>query len=164
MILKKEKYEHIGGSALGGGFFMAFIKLLYNMTDYDHAIKLASKGNRYNVDLKVGDIYSPDDSRIDAVFRQFTAASFGKINDSETVYDEADLLNSVICLIGENIGTIAIERVNLHNVKNLIFCGGFLKNNKPLRQILKLMCSINKKKAIYLEHSMFTGAIGSLNL
>ncbi|MCJ7650914.1 MAG: hypothetical protein MUP85_20065, partial [Candidatus Lokiarchaeota archaeon] len=74
MILKKESYEHIGGSALGGGFFMALIKLLYKITSYDEAIDLAEQGDRYKVDLKVADIYSPEDQRINAIFREFTAA------------------------------------------------------------------------------------------
>jgi len=166
MIVKKEGYEHIGGSALGGGFFMALIKLLYNITNFNEALEIAQQGNRYNVDLKVSDIYSPQDQRIDAIFRQFTAASLGKINSRNKVekFNDGDLLNSLICMIGENIGTIAIEKAKNHNVKYLIFCGGFVSNNRPLKQILTLLCSINKKKAIFLNHSIFAGAIGALNL
>ncbi len=166
MILKKEGYEHIGGSALGGGFFMALIKLLYNFTNFNEAVEIAQQGDRYNVDLKVADIYSPQDQRIDAIFRQFTAASLGKINSRNKVekYSDGDLLNSLICMIGENIGTIAIEKAKNYDVKYLIFCGGFVSNNRPLKQILTLLCSINKKKAIFLNHSIFAGAIGAINL
>ena len=164
MILKKEQYEHIGGTALGGGFFMALIKLLYNMENFDEAILLAAKGNRFKVDLKVADIYSPEDTRVDALFREFTAASLGKIGApfNSTDYEKADLLNSLICLIGENIGTIAIERANFHDIKDLVFCGGFLNYNKPMQKMLSQMCLFNKKKAIFLEYSMFAGALGML--
>jgi len=167
MILKNEaKYEHVGGSALGGGFFMALIKLLYNITSFNEAIQLAQKGNRYKVDLKVADIYSPEDQRVTAIFREFTAASLGKINSRGKIesYNKEDLLNSLICMIGENIGTIAVEQAKSHDVKYLIFCGGFVSNNKPLKQILTLLCSINKKKAVFLDHSIFAGAIGAINL
>lgn len=164
MIIKKEQYQHIGGSALGGGFFMALIKLLYNIDNFDDAIILATKGNRFNVDLKVADIYSPEDTRVDALFREFTAASLGKVGAplNSTDYEKADLLNSLICSIGENIGTIAIERANLHDIKDLVFCGGFLNYNKPMQKILSQMCMFNKKKGIFLEHSMFAGALGML--
>ena len=166
MILKKESYEHIGGSALGGGFFMALIKLLYKITSYDEAIDLAEQGDRYKVDLKVADIYSPEDQRINAIFREFTAASLGKINSRGKIenYNKEDLLNSLICMIGENLGTIAVEQAKNHNIKYLIFCGGFVSNNKPLKQVLRLLCTINKKKAIFLNHSIFAGAIGALKL
>ena len=166
MILKKESYEHIGGSALGGGFFMALIKLLYNITSYDEAIELAQQGDRYKVDLKVADIYSPEDQRVNAIFREFTAASLGKINSRGKIedYNKQDLLNSLICMIGENLGTIAVEQAKNHNVKYIIFCGGFVSNNKPLKQVLTLLCAINKKKAIFLNHSIFAGAIGALKL
>jgi len=69
----------LGGSAMGGGFFMGLIKLLFNMDDYFDAIELVRKGNRFNVDLKVADIYDIDDTRVDKLFREFTAASLGKI-------------------------------------------------------------------------------------
>jgi len=166
MILKKERYKHIGGSALGGGFFMALIKLLYKITSYNEAIELAEQGDRYKVDLKVADIYSPEDQRINAIFREFTAASLGKINSRGKIehYNKGDLLNSLICMIGENIGTIAIEKANNHNIQYLVFGGGFISNNKPLKQVLTLLCTINKKKAIFLNHSLFAGAIGALKL
>ena len=166
MILKKESHKHIGGSALGGGFFMALVKLLYNITNYNEILDLAQQGNRYKVDLKVGDIYSPEDQRINAIFREFTAASLGKINLIEKIedYEKQDLINSLVCIIGENLGTIAVERAKNHDVKYLIFCGGFVSNNKPLKQVLTMLCTINKKKAMFLNHSMFAGAIGALKL
>jgi type II pantothenate kinase len=164
MILRREKFEHIGGSALGGGFFMALIQLLYNMDNFDEAIKLASKGNRYKVDLKVADIYSPEDNRINPMFRQFTAASFGKISSIIHFgdYQKADLLNSLICMIGENVGTIAIEKAKSHKTQNLVFCGGFMVNNQTIQKLLSLICTFNQMKTIFLDQSIFSGALGML--
>jgi len=164
MILRTEKFEHIGGSALGGGFFMALIQLLYDMDNFDEGIKLASKGNRYNVDLKVADIYSPEDNRVSSLFRQFTAASLGKINSVIKFgdYKRADLLNSLISMIGENVGTIAIEKAKAHKIENLVFCGGFMVNNKVIQKILSLLCTYNQMKTIFLQHSVFSGALGML--
>ena len=164
MILRKKKFEHIGGSALGGGFFMALIQLLYDMDNFSEGIKLALKGNRYNVDLKVADIYSPEDNRVSSLFRQFTAASLGKISNTVKFgdYQKADLLNSLICMIGENVGTIAIEKANSHEIENLVFCGGFMENNKIIQKLLSLLCIYNQMKPIFLEHSVFSGALGML--
>ena len=59
---------------------MGIIKLVLKMDDFTEVLQLAKKGNRYNLDLKVSDIYDPEDTRVDLIFREFTAASFGKIN------------------------------------------------------------------------------------
>jgi len=79
IVLKNDKIEHLGGSAIGGGFFMGLIKLLFNLDEFFDAIDLARKGNRFRIDLKVSDIYDIDDTRVDKLFREYTAASLGKI-------------------------------------------------------------------------------------
>jgi len=164
VLLKKQTFKHIGGSALGGGFFMGFIKLLYNIGDFENAIKIAETGDRYNIDLKVSDIYESKDHRINLVFREFTAASFGKIENipNSNFIKKEDVINSIVCLIGENLGTMANLMAESNNINNLVFCGGFLRNNKILQRILSAICGINKKKAIFLKNSEFCGAIGSL--
>lgn len=164
VLLKKQEFKHIGGSAIGGGFFMGFIKLLYDIDDFQEAIKLAEKGDRYNIDLKVSDIYEPKDHRVNLIFREFTASSFGKIEqniDINTVKKE-DVINSLICLIGENLGSTANLMAKNHNMNTLVFCGGFLRNNKILQRIFSVICGINKKKAIFLKNSEFCGALGAL--
>lgn len=156
-------FEHIGGSAMGGGLFMGLIKLLFNMDDYFNAINLARKGNRFSVDLKVADIYDIEDNRVDKLFREFTAASLGKITkdfDIKSLKKE-DLINSLIGIIGENIGTIATLMAESYNMKNIVFCGGFLIENNPLKQILSLLCKFKRKKPVFIENSEFAGAIGA---
>lgn len=164
IILKTESFKHLGGTALGGGLFMGLLKLLFNMNNFREAIKLASKGNRNNVDLKVSDIYDPEDDRVDSIFREFNAASFGKIVDDFDINSaqKADVLNSLINIIGENIGIIAYQMAKNNDIDNIVFCGGFLKDNKVLKRILSLLCRVNNIKATFLKNSEFCGAIGAL--
>ncbi len=164
IVLKNDNVEHIGGSAMGGGLFMGQIKILFNLDDYFDAIDLARKGNRFSVDLKVADIYDIEDTRVDKLFREFTAASLGKIKkdfDIKSLKKE-DLINSLIGIIGENIGTIATLMAEKYNVKNIVFCGGFLIGNKTVKQILSLLCKLKRKKPIFIENSEYSGAIGAL--
>ncbi|NVM01144.1 MAG: hypothetical protein HWN67_02330 [Candidatus Helarchaeota archaeon] len=161
ITLKKENLvKHLGGSALGGGLFMGLVKFLYNITDYYEAINLSKSGNRYNVDLKVSDIYAPEDNRVDQIFREFTAASLAKLE--KNLASKEDVINSIICLIAENLGIIANLMAENNNINNLVFSGGFLKGNKILKDILLAICQFNKKKAIFLKNSEFCGAIGAL--
>ncbi len=164
IVLVNDKITHLGGSALGGGFFMGIIKILFNMTDFQEAINIAKKGNRYNVDLKVSDIYSPEDKRVDLLFREFTAASLGKIDENFRITSlmKEDFINSIICMIGENLGTIATAIAVNNDVKEIIFCGGFLIENRILKKLLTLLCKVKNKKAVFLKNSEFCAAIGAL--
>ncbi|MFX1379558.1 MAG: hypothetical protein ACFFA4_10740 [Promethearchaeota archaeon] len=164
IILMDRNFKHLGGSALGGGFFMGIIKLLYDLNDFQEAISVAKKGNRYVVDLKVSDIYSPEDNRIDLLFREYTAASLGKIDEDFNVnsLNKEDFINSIICMIGENVGTIATNIAVYNDVRDIIFCGGFLIENRILKNIISLICRVNNIKAIFLKNSEYCGAIGAL--
>jgi len=164
IVLKDDSIKHLGGSALGGGFFMGLVKSIFDLDDFYKAISIAQKGNRYNVDLKVSDIYHPDDKRVGLLFREFTAASLGKINEKFNIksLSQEDFINSIICLIGENLAIIANSMADNNDVKNIVFCGGFIKENKILRKILSLICKVNKKKGIFLKNSEFCAAIGAL--
>ena len=166
IVLKKEKIEHLGGTAMGGGFFMGLLDLIFNSTiaDFSEATNLASKGDRFRVDLKVGDIYNVEDDRVDKLFREFTAAAMGKINKSFDLNSikKEDIISSLIGTIGENIGTIATLIAENHEVKHIIFCGGFLIGNKQLKQILSILCKFKRIKPIFIENSVYAGAIGAL--
>ena len=166
MVSKKDAFKHLGGSALGGGFFMGLLKILFNMDDFQEALEIAKKGTRYNVDLKVSDIYAPEDKRINILFREFTAASLGKIDHGFSLnnLNKGDFINSLICMIGENIGMLANLMADKNEISNIVFCGGFLKENRIAKKILSLMCNVNKKKAIFLKHPEFCAAMGALLL
>jgi len=161
-IVYKDKFiKHLGGTAIGGGFFMGLIKLLYNITDFKDALAFSTQGNRYNVDLKVSDIYDKEDNRVDALFKEFTAASFSKI-DKLSIINKEDVINSLIHLIAENIGMLACFMADRVKIKNLVFCGGFTINNKILKKGLTRICRIQQKKALFLQNAEYMGAIGAL--
>ncbi len=164
VVLKNATFKHLGGSAMGGGMFMGLMKLLYGLNDYKKIIQLANKGNRYNIDLKVSDIYAEDDPRIEDFFRAFTASSLGKINDIQNLVEvrKEDIIHSILGIIAENIGLIATLFANLYEVTEIIFCGGLLIENKILKNLLKLMVKSRGKNAVFLKNSEFAGALGAL--
>jgi len=166
LVLKRDNIEHLGGSAMGGGLFMGLINSLFSESsmDYQKAINLASKGDRFKVDLKVGDIYDIEDDRVNKLFREFTAASFGKINNANDFISvkKEDIINSIIGVIGENLGTIATLAAENRKIKNIVFCGGLLIGNKPLKQILSLLCKFKGLKSHFINNSVFSGALGAL--
>lgn len=163
-LKKKETFKHVTGSALGGAFFNGLNELFFGETEYSDLLKMAKQGNRCNVDLKVDDIYHPDDNRVDTMFREFTAASLGKIGSekSKENHKQVDIIQSILNSIGETIGTIACLVAKNEDIKEIIFIGGFLRQNFILKQILKIICQINNKRAIFIKHSEYAGSIGAL--
>ncbi|MFX1323795.1 MAG: hypothetical protein ACFE8N_02490 [Promethearchaeota archaeon] len=166
MISKKDSIEHLGGTAMGGGFLMGLMRVLFNINDFQELMSVAKIGTRYNVDLKVSDIYDKDDYRIDHLFREFTAASLGKINQHfDTRYlKKEDFINSVICMIGESVGSLATLMAENNDIDNIVFCGGFLKENKIAKRILSLMSMLKNKNPIFMRDSEFSASIGALYL
>jgi type II pantothenate kinase len=164
IILKNESIEHIGGSALGGAFFLGILNLLFSHIEYNEAIKLARGGNRDNIDLKVLDIYEKDDNRVPSTFKMFTAASLGKLIDHSVLnrIKKEDLINSVINLIAENVGNYAISNAKAYVVNKIVFAGGFLINNSQLKQTLTIMCKFNNLTPVFLKNSEYAGALGAL--
>jgi len=161
----ENNFERVGGSALGGGTFMGLIKLLFNMEDYEVAIDLAKKGNPYNVDLKVSDIYDDEDDRIDALFRQFTASSLGKVAKYRDLrYFKEDVINSIIALISENLASQLILYAKNRNIKDIILSGGFLNGNFILKQVVSIICKLNGIKPYFLKYNDFVSAFGAINL
>ena len=159
IIYSNDEIRHLGGTALGGGFFMGLIDKLFNLRDYHDILKLAKSGNRYNIDLKVADIYDKEDPRVDSLFREFTAASFSNIKPNA---QKQDLIHSILCMLGENIGTIVCLYAEKEHAENIIFCGGFLKDNRILGRILMSICGFHKKKGHFIRNPEFMGAVGAL--
>ncbi len=161
IVLLDKEARHLGGTALGGGYFIGLVQKLFEINDYDKALKLAKIGNRYNVDLQVSDIYDKQDPRIDSLFREFNAASLGRLNPQANIQD---YINSILCMLGENIGTISCLFAETEHVNEIIFCGGFLKNNRVLIKVLKMICRYHNKKAIFLKNPEYVGSIGTLEI
>jgi type II pantothenate kinase len=159
VVLGYDEIRHLGGTALGGAYFMGLIKALFNITDYNEALSLAKSGNRFNVDLKVADIYDKDDDRVDPLFREMTAASYGKLAANAK---KEDFIQSLLWMLGENIGTISCLFANSEKVSSIIFCGGFLRDNRILKRVLKMICRFHKKHVSFLKYPEFMGAVGAM--
>ncbi len=161
VLFDGEQIEHLGGTALGGSFFHAVMGLTFSEIDYNKLIKL--KGNRYNLDLKVSDIYSDEDPRISNVFREFTAATLGKVSGLKDpkLVNIGDFSDSLINFIGENLGIIACSTAKVYDTQNILFCGGFLQKNRSLTRTLKALCKMNQLNCYFLKNPIFHGAVGA---
>eukprot|EP01112_Ceratiomyxa_fruticulosa_P018954 TRINITY_DN6134_c0_g2_i6.p1 TRINITY_DN6134_c0_g2~~TRINITY_DN6134_c0_g2_i6.p1 ORF type:complete len:566 (+),score=114.93 TRINITY_DN6134_c0_g2_i6:1370-3067(+) len=179
-------FQRVDGTSLGGGTFWGLCSLLTGLKDFDQMLDLSTKGESNNVDLVVGDIYGSDYSAI-GLSSDVIASSFGKIiyqyrkgekkdkkedeNESGVKSEEeggqlskADIVNSLLKMMCNNIAQIAYldaMRFNLHR----IYFGGFFIRDNPV-SMQKISYAVNfwskgKMKAMFLRHEGYLGALGA---
>ncbi|MBP1949257.1 type II pantothenate kinase [Virgibacillus litoralis] len=152
--------QRIGGSGIGGGTLMGLAYLLTGVEDYARMVKLASNGDRGNVDLKVKDIF---EGALPPISGDLTASNFGK-KESMLAYNPSasDILASIIGMIGEVIVTISSQMAAQYNVGSIVYIGSSFLSNPLLRDIIEEYTKLAGKEPVFLEKGEYCGALGSL--
>lgn len=115
----KLNYEHLGGTGIGGGTFLALCKEMLGITDIDQIITFFSTGNLSNVDLTVNEIIGTNIGKIPG---HKTAANLGKITRSDN-YSTEDLAKGIINLIAQSIGTCAVFAAQAYKAQKITLVG-----------------------------------------
>ncbi|KAI6220366.1 Pantothenate kinase 1 [Aphelenchoides fujianensis] len=166
VVRGKNNFQRVSGSSIGGGFFHGLCALLCQVTSFEEAIELATRGDNHNVDKLVKDIYG---SGYDSVGlpEETVAASFGKAISAEgqAAMSREDLARSALVTTANNIGSIALNVANQHKVDRIVFVGNFLRVNPLAARLLASAMefwSKGQKKALFLKHEGYFGAMGCL--
>lgn len=97
--MKNGSYTHIGGSGVGSGNAPRHFKKMFGTTDVTELFKLAEKGNRLNVDITIGHLFSGTDT----LPLDLTASNLAKAADNATAEDWAlALVNTVMEVAGSD--------------------------------------------------------------
>ncbi|KAK0408000.1 hypothetical protein QR680_003715 [Steinernema hermaphroditum] len=162
----QSSFERVCGSSIGGGFFQGLCCLLCNCATLEEAIELASEGDNRNVDKLVLDIYGEDYDAV-GLSGDIVAASFGKIcsmKERDSVRPE-DLARSALVTITNNIGSIAMNAADQYRTDRIVFVGSFLRANSIVARLLSNAMDFwsgGTKRALFLEHEGYFGAVGCL--
>ena len=168
-VYSDEKFERVGGTAMGGGTFWGLGSLLTNAQGFDELLSLAEKGESSSVDLLVKDIYGGSYEAM-GLPGDLVASSFGKAARSriagparEQIHD-ADIAKSLLHLISNGIGQIAYLHANLYNCERIIFGGFFIRGKKATMHTISYAInywSKGKVQALFLRHEGYLGAVGA---
>lgn len=140
--------------------------MLCGVETFEEAIELASRGDNRNVDKLVGDIYGGNYERI-GLDEDVVAASFGKaiyLKGKEEI-SKCDLAKSALVTTANNIASIALNSANQFKINRIVFVGNFLRVNPLAARLLAHAMEFwsNKtKKALFLKHEGYFGAVGCL--
>lgn len=134
--VKRNSYERIGGSSLGGSTFLGLVALLTGCEKFDDALDLAANGDSTRVDMLVKDIYG---DKAGVLFKQLRpttlASSFGKMIHSKArnKVKKEDLALSALIMCSMNVAAIAHIYAKQYGIRNIIFTGNFLSTSEGLR-------------------------------
>ncbi|PIO59015.1 putative pantothenate kinase, partial [Teladorsagia circumcincta] len=132
------QFQRVGGSSMGGGAFIGLGNLLTQAQSFDELLLMAEKGDHRRCDTLVCDIYggSYDNLNLPA---DLIAGSFGKCSrigkrnargDHEQV-SQQDIAKSLLLMISNNIGQMAMLYGMRFTLKRIYF-GGFFIRKHPI--------------------------------
>ncbi|MFD0675665.1 MULTISPECIES: type II pantothenate kinase [unclassified Paenibacillus] len=153
------KHYRLGGSGVGGGTLIGLSYLLTGIGDYNEIIQTAKKGNREHVDLKVSHIY---EGAVPPIPGDLTASNFGNVRtDGSSTRDIADLLASVMGLVGETVTTASVLAAGQCGVSSIVYIGSSFVSNELLQDIVVGYTKLRGAEAVFLEKGSYSGAIGA---
>jgi type II pantothenate kinase len=158
-IADDRNFTRVLGSGIGGGMFMGLGSRLTDVTDFAELVRLAAKGQRESLDLMVRDIYEDQETPVSG---NLTASNFAKYKKGKT--NDKDVLRSLSNMMAETIILLANQLSIRHNVQSIVFIGGTLSGNTPLKEDLSQFKEMLDYHAIFPDNAGFTGSLGALCL
>ena len=151
--------ERLGGTGLGGGTFVGLSNALLQNRLKDRDIKtflelidMAKKGDRFNVDLSIGDISKLS---IGNMSKDITASNFAAINKE---FNEYDLVAGVSNMVLENISLI-VKAVNKNDLP-IVYIGTMVTDDF-VKNRLKEIANYTKNSIYFVDNADFAIAIGA---
>ncbi|WP_058304037.1 type II pantothenate kinase [Gorillibacterium timonense] len=150
--------HRIIGTGVGGGTVMGLSALLTGESDFDSIVKASADGDRERVDLLVSHIY---EGAIPPIPGDLTASNFGYVLQSKETPQKADVLASVLGLVGETITTVSVMAAALAGTNQVVYAGSLFDVNPPLTEIVARYTRIRECEPVMLANGGFCGAIGA---
>lgn len=147
------EYRHIGGSGVGSGTLRGFAKKMFGITDVFGLFGLAEKGNRLNVDLTIGDLFSGTDT----LPLDLTASNLAKCGDGAS---KSDWAMALINMVMEVAGSHAALACGGFGIKNVIITGG-ISQTEIAKTAYDNFSKLYRLNYIIPEFSGYATAIGA---
>jgi type II pantothenate kinase len=175
LLIDDGRATRVGGTALGGGAVVGLGGALTGV-GFKKLCGLAEDGDAAAVDLRVSDIYGPDQIPLAG---DLTAANFGKLARDFTQDhfsqarglvaelsddDRANRAAGVMRLVGENVALICAGLAAATGARHVVYGGSTLRGNARLVAVLAEVTTLCGLQSCFLPHGGFAGALGALEL
>jgi type II pantothenate kinase len=113
-------YTHVTGSGVGGGTLLGLGRLLLDTNDPREIDALAQRGDPNGPDLSLVDVVS---GPIGTLPPDTTAVNFGRLAHPGAAASREDVAAALVTLVGQVIGTIAINAARAQSIKRVVVTG-----------------------------------------
>jgi len=160
MRVDPEGVARLGGTALGGGTLLGLGRHLCGSGSFEELSRLAARGDRGRVDLRIGDVYGGDAAPLPA---QATASAFGRLarGDGGEPVRREDFAAAVVGMVGENVGLLCMAHAGAQQTRRIVFGGSSLVGNEALAGLLRLVCLAFGAHPHFPEEGPYFGALGA---
>ncbi len=156
-----EGYQHLGGTAVGGGTILGLARLLLGTVNPDEIGALAERGDPRAVDRSVGDIVG---GPIGMVPADMPASHFGKVAvpSHPLEFRREDIAAGLMELVGQTVGRLGLmaARANGHE---LLICTGHAVEWAGVRAALGRVASLFGGTIIVPSHPGLATVRGALS-
>lgn len=158
-MVKVEKgiFQHVGGTGIGGGTFLALSRLILGEADVQSVIKRFERGNAQHVDLSVLDIIGEGIGMVPA---HATASNLGKVVGREIIFSKDDLAAGIVNLIGQTIATACVFAARAHKIETVVLTGK-LTRIQMIMDVIFSIADIYKIHVILPKNAEYVSAIGA---
>lgn len=162
-------FERVGGSSMGGGSFIGLGSLLTEAQSFDQLLLMADSGDHRKCDTLVSDIYGGGYDNLNLP-GDLIAGSFGKCNrlDPRKPCQESpkgeDIARSLLLMISNNIGQMAMLYGHRYQMKRIYFGGFFIRKHPITMRTLTYAINFWSKgevAALFMKHEGYLGAVGA---
>lgn len=151
-------YNHVTGTAVGGGTMLGLSRLLINTVDPQEIEQLAQSGNSNGVDLSLADVIT---GPIGSLPAEATAVNFGRMARSTTTPSRADLAAGIITLVGQTIALIAINAARALPTNQIVITG-HLTDMVTIRRMLTAVGALYGQTFQMPTDAGYATALGAL--
>jgi type II pantothenate kinase len=152
-------HSRVGGTGVGGGTLIGLSSLLTGIEEYEEIIQLAKQGKTDRIDLKVSHIY---EGAAPPIPGDLTASNFGYVTQHSGDRTPADLIASIMSLVGETVATVSVLAAQQHGVSSIVYIGSSFAGNDVLRDVVVRNTEFMGAAPIVLQNGEYSGAIGAL--
>lgn len=151
-------YNHVTGTAVGGGTMLGLSRLLINTVDPHEIEQLAQSGNSNGVDLSLADVIT---GPIGSLPAEATAVNFGRMARSTATPSRADLAAGIITLVGQTIALIAINAARALPTTQIVITG-HLTDMVTIRRMLTAVGALYGQTFQMPADAGYATALGAL--
>jgi len=152
-----DRYEHFGGTGVGGGTIVGLGRRLCEVPGFDEIDALARDGDLSRVDLRIGDLVG---GSLDNLGPDATASNFGK---PQAVSAPADLALALFNMVAESVGVLGLAAARATNHDTIVIVGRLLGNETFRARMARFNGAHGR--AFLLPHNAESAvAIGALEL